>query len=162
MRAETSEMFLVPAQLARLLLSCRPQQIILQIYGTDCLLNLVVYIHPSSNPVPLHPPFYPGPCWLFVQRELPQNGGRLTGRWIRNVSLLWCPCLYFRVRRYICHSVRMRRCECSSVLYTQCVYSCLMPGSHLCVCASAACVFLSTQLSITSPHSSPANPVILV
>ena len=30
------------------------------------------------------------------------------------------------------------------------------------VCLSAASVFLSVQRSVTSPHSSPANPVILV
>lgn len=29
------------------------QQIIFQIYGADCLLNLVVYSHPSSNHSPL-------------------------------------------------------------------------------------------------------------
>lgn len=43
-----------------------------------------------------------------------------------------------------------------------CVVMCDAQQPSVYVCLSAASVFLSIQRSIISPHSSPANPVILV
>lgn len=75
-RASTPQAFPVPGQLTRLpLIPARPQQIILQIYGTDCLLNLVVYIYPC--PPPPRSSSSPAPCWLVCLK------GITPGRWIR-------------------------------------------------------------------------------
>ena len=63
-------------------------------------------------------------------------------------------------RGHTCENMSV--CVCSPCFVcSMCVLMC-KPRSHLCVCVSAGCVFLSVHLSITLPHSSPANSVNLV
>lgn len=135
---------------------------ILQIYGTDCLLNLVVYTPPSLQPPCLFIPLLPWSLQAVCPKGNTPGWRQVVGTEIRNVSLFLVLDVCRERKKYVVTHVRMRLCACSlCFVCSMCVLMC-KPCSHLCVCVSAGCVFLSVQLSITSPHSSPANPVNLV
>lgn len=70
------------------------------------------------------------------------------------------------------HQMRTRLCKCCSFIYLflwcvylMCVLMCAARQRSVCLCECPMCFFsffLSTELSITQPHSSPANPVVLL
>lgn len=68
------------------------------------------------------------------------------------------------------HQMRTRLCKCCSFIYLffccvylMCVLMCAARQRSVCLCKCPMCFFfLSTEQSITQPHSSPADPVVLL
>lgn len=149
MRTYTSQPFLVLTHKAPPPPFCM-QKIILQIYGGDCYLNLVVYISSSSNLLPPTSPPVPvgnmskGYCpWIEVVRERERECVLILLWWRKREKICMCVCMFVPV--------------CSFLVFCICVYSavwCLAAiciRMFVCVCVRhCACVCLRESVFIFS------------